>query len=514
MVRLKKLQRNPNLRKSPRGGPGAKRGLTLMNFLACICLLLNGMVLGLSLLIKGRLKDGADVAQPANNGNAVNEAAVASNNLRSKPKNQVSNAPPVYSSDSKYHFVFTSDCKDPAQDWQVYVFFYYVTKSNQPGDVTHIVTGCNQGPRQTFLEQFHKSHFEPMGRINAPNSPSRFHLHFAPADPNQAAAGLLRTHMKYFNRPYGVHHWMENKLGYNKGESSNENDDKVIVLMEKDMVLLKSFGSVLSGELWKDPDGATGTVSHGHPVAQHEPFGPGWWEEIPKSSLSAEIAEGVSTVQSMSHFDFQNHYSAGPPFFVTCKDFYPLVQKWIGLTQPLFLAMNERSIREPHAPYILAAAMLQKPHQLANTFSVSQYRSEAFVPFERAFVNGTPGGGTGALCRSPPKDMMPHILQYSKRYALGNFVIGKHYVGPNFLGKPESCSDELLAEPPSNVADMFAYYKDPETGTRVEIDKEHNVHQMTFLLCETIEAFNAAAIHYKQHNCQGEVNLKKSKMFD
>ena len=49
---------------------------------------------------------------------------------------------------------------------------------------------------------------------------------------------------------------------------------------------------------------------------------------------------------------------------------------------------------------------------------------------------------------------------------------------------------------------------------RITIDQEINVHQMTFMLCETLHALNEAASHYKRQNCKEEPNLKKIKKFE
>ena len=51
---------------------------------------------------------------------------------------------------------------------------------------------------------------------------------------------------------------------------------------------------------------------------------------------------------------------------------------------------------------------------------------------------------------------------------------------------------------------------DPELNDRVQISQPHYVHQMAFMLCETIQAFNEAGIHYKQKHCKRDVNMEKT----
>ena len=84
----------------------------------------------------------------------------------------------------------------------------------------------------------------------------------------------------------------------------------------------------------------------------------------------------------------------------------------------------------------------------------------------------------------------------------------------NFLGKPESCGEPLFEEPPENVAEMFNYYKDPEINSKVTINTDVHVHTMTYMVCESIQAFNEAATHYKQNNCPGDANYKKTLTFE
>jgi hypothetical protein len=528
MVRLRKVQRNPNLI-SKRGAPAPQRTFTLLNCLACLCVILNVFVLGLSFLIKRRSAAESTNSQPntdtnpgIDNKSVTNNAAVipgaeASANLRGNPDTITRNEVIPIAGGMKYHFVLQSDCKDPTQDWQVYTFFYYMFKSKQEGDVTSIVTGCSPGVRQGELESFFREQIEPMGSAGD-GSPSRFHIHFAPAHRDQVSVGGLRTHMKYFNRPFGIMHWMETQLRYVNGHKGpNPHDDTVIVVMDRDMLLLKPFGPTMKNEeeLWKATANPPTRVNHGVSFAQYAPFASNWWLDISVSDFAYEVQDAVARLQKMGIVEVNLHYAAGPPFFSTAKDFYPLVSQWTELTFPLYQTLNEKVLREPHAAYALASAILKQPHELASTFSVDNCRDEGFGRFAAAFQAGAPqGGGTGAFCRSFPLNLMPHIAEYSKRYSLGNYIIGKHYVDLDFLGKPESCFRPLFAEPPDNVAEMFSYYKDPEAGTRVTIEHENTVYQMAFLLCETIKALNEAATYYKQKNCKAGMNLEKTKTFD
>merc|ERR1712194_51474 len=132
---------------------------------------------------------------------------------------------------------------------------------------------------------------------------------------------------------------------------------------DTDMAILKPFGETFINqeEMWKKPlPGQTtnpSSVAPGYPVAQQWSFPPNWWQDITPTSLSPEIQAGINEIKMMSSLDVDSHYSAGPPFLVAGKDFYPLLQKWNEMTYPLYQALNEKVLREPHSAYALAAAM-------------------------------------------------------------------------------------------------------------------------------------------------------------
>lgn len=74
--------------------------------------------------------------------------------------------------DVEYHIVFSTGCS-LYQDWQSYVFFFQAMKSQQPGTVTRIVSGCQPEEEEKMTEQF-ANEIHPM----APDG--RFQIHFTP----------------------------------------------------------------------------------------------------------------------------------------------------------------------------------------------------------------------------------------------------------------------------------------------------------------------------------------------
>jgi hypothetical protein len=554
MVRLPKAQNSPKLRKGGGNGVGICGGMcsgATLICMCCFCLMMNVMVLGITLLINVRLKEkkgGAaspqdqggggeqQVQQPYLKGGGIAEAnAIAGEAVR---QSAAQDSP-------RYHIIFTTDCKDPNQDWQAYTFFYHVMKSGQHGDVTRIATGCSK-PRSDDLLAVHKEQIEPMGRLTDGGGESRFHFYVAPAHPEQTKVGDLRKFFKYFNRPRGILEWMEKVMGYSPSMIDNnapnqnmvpQNDNVIILLMEVDMVILRPFEDDLKNkqELYKkavagpnvDPQTK---VTHGHPIAQYNVFPSFWWEGLVLTTVPnvpAMAEKGLHNLQSMPRTDVDNYFLAGSPIFITARDLYPIAHYWNEFTYPLYKALDEKIIREPYGPYALAAASLQRRHQLALSFRVQQFKESAFALFDQLFTKGNQaadnnageGGLAEASCHQVPDAFKPHVLQYSKRYALGNFIIGKHYVPDNYIGNRKACKQALMAEPPDNVAELYNYYMDPEVGdNHIEISNPAHLRQMTFMLCETLQAINQAAIHYKRKHCteemaDGTVNLQKTILF-
>ena len=501
MVRLKKPSRtSPKLRRQG----SSSRCCSGVTCVASVCLMLNVLVLLITLSINLRLKE--------QKSKGSDPEANTKSALFSLIEGGTQNTP------TKYHLIFTTDCKDPAQDWQAYIFFYHVVKSKQEGDVTRIVTGCGEG-RAQLLKSAHQQQIEPM-------APGRFHLHMAPVHPKQAEVGSLRKHMKYFNMPFGVQHWMEEVLGYSPDalpNSLNVHDSTIIMLLDHDMAILRPLTHDFTEEkeIWRQSTNPDTTkklfqvVSKGHLMAQHTPFPSAWWKILymPDDILATR---GIDQLVELSD-DVENKYAAGPPMILTACDFYPLVKQWNQFTYPMYQQLNEKILREPHGPYALAAAALHRPHQIADSFSVNNYRDAGMELFQELQQQEN---NNEIFCRKTPYQVKPHVLQYSKRYSLGKFVIGKHFVPGDFLGSQESCRAPMLAEPPENIADQFNYYVDPELqGATVELKKTSHVQQMTFLLCEMIQVLNDAATYYKEQHCSKNengptsVNLQKTLIF-
>jgi hypothetical protein len=521
MARLNAIERNTKLRQLRRGqvSPGLspssspqRQCCSVLNVVACSCIFLN--VLLWSIQIMANARDGVEGVHFFQTKKLT--STTGADKFKVTPAIPKENPTPI-------HIVFQTDCRDLVQDWQAYVLFHSIYKLNQPGEVTRVVTGCNHDARLDTILSNHKLQVEPMGRAE-PNSPSRFHIHIAPAHPNQHGVNALRTTMRYFNRPFGVYHWFEHVLGYSKSKPSNFHDDTVIIMLDTDMFIMRPFGTEFDSntEIWGEllnPQQPPQKVLPGQLLAQHLDFPSRWWtHHIDAKKATRDIAPALAKLQQMPLATLQSHYAAGPPFLAVAKDFYPVVQKWAEFTFPLYQAMTDKVTREPHSAYALAIAHLNMPHQLAETFAVINHRDRAFDLFKASFGGreiSTEMGKPEAQCRNVPISVKPHVLQYSKRYALGDFIIGKHYVPMAFLGTDESCTNPMFAEPPDNIAQHTKSYMDPEKKEVVEINEPIVVLQMSIMVCEIIQALNEAGAYFRNNSCKhlNGINFEKTITF-
>lgn len=159
---------------------------------------------------------------------------------------------------NKIHVVFSSSCSK-SQTWESYLFFYQAWQIKQPGEITRIVSGC-KGDQQADLELHHQEDVVSL-------MSNHFHVHFTP----DYAKVVEGQDYKYFNKPFGLRHWMENALGY--PDRHAEHDDIIIALLDPDMILMKplvnDFGDMPKstwneGCLYRQ---CRRRVRHGYPVS-------------------------------------------------------------------------------------------------------------------------------------------------------------------------------------------------------------------------------------------------------
>jgi len=393
----------------------------------------------------------------------------------------------------QYHMVFSTSCS-PFQDWQSIAFFYFAWKVKQTGTVTRIASGCTDEEAK-MLKQVHREQIEVLS--------SNFKLHITP-DFNFSG----RT--KYFNKPYGLRHWMENELGYPGGAS--EHDDDIIMLLDPDMMLLRPLTHTFydyPSWIWRGNDFLETKleVTHGQPMASMYGFGNSWQTSVNKfGNMTYVVGEG-SPALKVSKKEAEQLYPAGPPYLATARDMYSIVQLWTVHVMRYYDCFSG-FMSEMYA-YCTAAAHLGLPHQLAKGFMISDIGLKDTEGWE--FLKGISRADS---CEPKvPQNELPVVFHFCQRYALGRWFIGKYKLPEDFF----TCAAPMLRVPPRDVGSRYDWYIYPNLQEMENYTARNNPNGIiynSYALCTMIDALNEVATHFKQHHCKGVTgNYEKSFVF-
>ena len=439
----------------------------------------------------------------------------------------------------KYHMVFSTSCS-PFQNWQALAFFYFARKVRQPGTVTRLVAGCTNEES----EALRKVHRERVVPLQIPGLQT-FEMHITPGFDDSGGGD-----QKYFNKPNGLLHWMEQSLGFD-GKSDHEDDDSIVIVLDPDMMLLRPITEDFTSKNyvagWTDSantrkhssegndlvDYQHDVVTHGRPHAQRYGYGDGWLTAI--QGHMEEIVGPDSPALKVGIEDARDYYPAGPPYVATGKDMYQIAYHWVKFL-PTYHKYFQGMMCEMHS-YSLAAAHLRLPHKLANGFMVSDLDSgENFDFIDNKMTKSN-------ACQNPPnlvaadpnhgafdpkdtttmtdvvyeKDLgiaireLPYVLHYCQRYALGRYFFSKYKLRDDSFDK---CDAPMMIEPPRNVAEIYDWNMFPngiEHWDFAPDPDKPNLHREGknkliqlrngWLLCAVVYGVNEAIQHYKTASC-------------
>jgi hypothetical protein len=279
----------------------------------------------------------------------------------------------------------------PFQNWQALAFFYFAHKVKQPGTIVRLVSGCTNDEAEE-LQIIHKERVLPL-QLKSKSINQKFEMHITPD------FGSGEGNQKYWNKPHGILHWMEESLGFgstNAASSNNDgdttiedhiDDNSIIIILDPDMMLLRPITSDFNSNTnyvggWVDTkntkqhkkygntspvDYNNNIVKHGAPHAQKYGFGNGWLTSL-KGHLE-DIVGPNSPALNVSLDDAADYYPAGPPYVATGRDMYQLSKHWVQFLPGVY-KLFPQFMAEMHG-YSIAAAHLGLPHKLAEGFMVS-----------------------------------------------------------------------------------------------------------------------------------------------
>ena len=406
-----------------------------------------------------------------------------------------------------FHIVFSSGC-NALQDWQSYMFFYHIMASGFTGNVTRVAS-CETDEQAAALR---KSHNEQISSLMSP----KFLLHTTP-DYTHMAPG---EKYNFFNKPFGVRHWMEHGLDFANQEMKFAKT--IVVLMDPDQFLMRPFRRDMTNEagLWHGKDSGYRIVDQGQPMAALYGFGGSWIRklnvtellELPALQNMPPHVNEQSRLRTLTPQEVGQSYAVGPPYVVQASDMWKIVRTWADLVVPIHQQMAGGTFLAEMFAYCMAAAHWNLPHQISRSFMISDPEvaaAEAWVDW--IDVKQKDVSDDKDIC-SLDFSPMPHVFHFCQRFYIGPYFFSKYQIPKTppddvFL----SCEHALFQEPPLNVMDLYT--------TAITLDGEHHTlpdtatrRRMAFGVCQLIPRLNAAATFYKQHHCDASV-ANYSKVF-
>lgn len=394
----------------------------------------------------------------------------------------------------KIHVVFSTACS-LSHDWQSYLFFFHAMLHKQRGHVTRIVSGCSPEDEIKMREQ-HETLFKIMN--------PKFLIHFTPEYGKQLEPEYGYQKTKYWNKPFGLKHWMENYFGYVWDDDDSkitvpEFDDHIIVLVDPDMLMQKPFVNDFSDmplDQWNKyyremghSNELIGKVKQGHPAAQDYSFKAKWINPV-RDHLN-DIVGPDSPVHHVTNDEAQYVFSAGPPYWMTARDAFRISYKWAEFLPGIF-KHHPQFMAEMYG-YCMASAHLGLRHQMARGMMVSN-------------VEMSDGEGWSFL----PKDKkaceierysktVPNVLHFCQRYTIGEFFINK-YLFPKEIF---SCEHPLMELPPRDILETtwYSHFGDSTIKEWDQTQDKIQRYRNAFVVCSLFPAVNAAATFYKDHHC-------------
>jgi len=405
----------------------------------------------------------------------------------------------------KYHIVFSTDCS-PYQHWQSYVLFYSALKVGQEGYVTRIASGCEDDEAEAEREWHNKHIKQAMSE--------KFNIHLTPHFSSVKKDGQVVGNYEFFNKPFGLRHWMENGegMGVDPKTGAMKDEDTIVILLDPDHVILQPFSDDFSDEnrtviTGNHLENKKTRVKHGSPFGQLYGLGGGWL----KFDLDKILGEADSPAKHVPMRDAQRDYPAGPPYLATARDMHQIAIKWTDFV-PKVHDQYPHLLAEMYA-YCVAAAHLKLPHQIVNSMMVSNTGMSSGEGWR--FIDKIPAEEVCeyASALDYKKHALPNVLHHCQRYMLGKHFFGKRRLPKDFF----TCESPMLVQVPGDIALKYDYRIPPPPhkppGEKKPVSK-YVAKREAFMLCALTAALNEASEHFKRHACEGVKGTNYNKSMD
>jgi len=417
--------------------------------------------------------------------------------------------------DTLIHVIFSTDCS-PYQQWQSYQFFVSALRIRQPGRVTQIASGCTEEEKQS-LKEWHSKHIQSLSL--------RFELHLTPhfSSVKDANGKTTDTEYEFFNKPFGLLHFMENSLGIDPETQMPWKHDTIIALLDPDQLLIRPITGYFESpnDIFRGGDSSGGenvdsnlslyenkptfVVRHGHPASQEYGYRNAFMKYAPVAGFDSPATK-VTTTEAL------RSYALGPPYIATAKDMYSIAVKWAAFV-PEVHALFPELLAEMYA-FSIATAHLKLPHQLMASLMISDTSTsgagddgggEAWT-----LIDAIPGDEVCSFAMNSldtERHPLPNVLHFCHRYGVGDHAFfAKKKLPTDFF----TCKSPLLEEPSLDIGSgKYMYKKPPFLDKKVEYSAVVEKRE-AFMICASIGVLNEAALFFKKKHCdESTANIKK-----
>jgi hypothetical protein len=341
----------------------------------------------------------------------------------------------------------------------------------------------------------------------------RHHVHFTPKFDEIDGTGKTYS---FFNKPFGVLHWLENAIGVDMATGKLLDENVMVVINDPDQIFLKPIINnfpkehvVVSNYVVQrhDRNGIAfpEQCTHGHPFGQQYGLGAGW----KKFDLDAITLDPNSPAKAISEQDAGAFYPVGPPYMATGRDMYTIVKDWSKFVRPVN-KQYPHLLGEMYA-YCIAAAHNGLRHHMIDSFMVSNVGAggEGWDYVDKLGGDVCGMGGAGGGGGGDGDGDLPSLLHFCQMYRVGEFAFHKRKV-PNDVF---SCDFPLFIDPPDNLGRDFPYKTQGNLGREKRGNvalTEREMQRNAFFVCNLVRSINEASKYFKEHHCEGaEGNFEK-----
>ena len=160
------------------------------------------------------------------------------------------------------------------------------------------------------------------------------HIHFTPR------FDKVEENYPYFNKPFGVLHFLENSIGLDPTTGHLLDENVMIAVFDPDHIFLSPLKNDFPSPLIsphvqqaheKDGGMFPRTCTHGHPIAQQYSLGALWRD----FDLGLITLDPHSPSKNVSLSDALAYYPVGSPYLATGRDMLTIARDWSKFLRPV-----------------------------------------------------------------------------------------------------------------------------------------------------------------------------------